>query len=56
MIRTHHDTSKHRLSRRYRGADIPLAVIRRFARRVAERFQPEKIILFGSFAYGTPHA
>src|SRR5437764_14706134 len=40
----------------YRGADIPLRVIRDFARRVAERFQPEKIILFGSFAYGTPHA
>ena len=40
----------------YRGADIPLRVIRDFARRVAERFQPEKIILFGSYAYGTPHA
>jgi predicted nucleotidyltransferase len=23
---------------------------------VAERFQPEKIILFGSYAYGRPHA
>jgi predicted nucleotidyltransferase len=22
---------------------------------VAERFEPEKIILFGSYAYGTPH-
>jgi predicted nucleotidyltransferase len=31
-------------------------VIRRFARQVAERFQPDKIILFGSYAYGTPHA
>jgi predicted nucleotidyltransferase len=40
----------------YRGADVPLAVIRRFARQVAERFAPEKIILFGSYAYGTPHA
>jgi predicted nucleotidyltransferase len=40
----------------YRGADIPLREIRRFARAVAERFQPEKIILFGSYAYGTPHA
>lgn len=29
--------------------------IHRFAREVAERFQPEKIILFGSHAYGTPH-
>ena len=42
--------------RRYRGADIPMRVIRRFARQVAERFQPDKIILFGSYAYGTPHA
>ena len=30
--------------------------LRRFAHEVAERFQPEKIILFGSYAYGTPHA
>jgi predicted nucleotidyltransferase len=40
----------------YWGADVPLRVIRRFARQVAERFQPDKIILFGSHAYGTPHA
>jgi predicted nucleotidyltransferase len=33
-----------------------MAVIRRFARQVAERFGPEKIILFGSHAYGEPHA
>jgi predicted nucleotidyltransferase len=39
----------------YRGADVPMSVIRRFARQVAERFQPEKIILFGSYAYGTPN-
>lgn len=39
----------------YRGANIPMRVIRRFARQVAERFQPEKIILFGSYAYGRPH-
>lgn len=43
-------------ARWYRGADIPMRLIRRFARQVAERFQPEKIILFGSYAYGTPHA
>ena len=40
----------------YRGADVPLHVIRDFARRVAERFHPERIILFGSYAYGAPHA
>ncbi len=44
------------LTRWYRGADVPMRVIRRFARQVAERFRPEKIILFGSYAYGTPHA
>src|SRR3954451_8860777 len=43
-------------SRWHRGADIPMRLIRRFARQVAERFEPEKIILFGSYAYGTPHA
>ena len=40
----------------YRGADVPMAAIRRFAREVAEKFQPAKIILFGSHAYGEPHA
>jgi predicted nucleotidyltransferase len=39
----------------YRGADVPMRVIRRFAREVAEKFDPDKIILFGSYAYGTPH-
>src|SRR5436189_4153132 len=39
----------------YRGANIPMRVIRRYAREVAERFEPDKIILFGSYAYGTPH-
>jgi uncharacterized protein len=39
----------------YRGADVPMRVIRRYAREVAERFRPDKIILFGSYAYGTPH-
>jgi predicted nucleotidyltransferase len=32
-----------------------MRAIRKFARQVAERFQPDKIILFGSYAYGTPH-
>src|SRR5213082_158951 len=42
--------------RTYLGSDIPMRVIRRFARTVAERFHPDKIILFGSYAYGAPHA
>src|SRR5271166_349563 len=41
--------------RYYTGATIPMRVIRRYARAIAERFQPDKIILFGSYAYGTPH-
>src|SRR5579862_6235252 len=40
---------------RYASPHIPLTAIRRFARRIAERFQPDKIILFGSYAYGKPH-
>jgi predicted nucleotidyltransferase len=34
--------------------NVPRPAIRRFARRIAEKFNPEKILLFGSFAYGTP--
>jgi predicted nucleotidyltransferase len=41
--------------RLYCGANIPMRVIRRYARAIAEEFQPDKIILFGSYAYGTPH-
>jgi len=40
---------------RYPSPHIPLSAIRRFARQIAERFHPEKIILFGSYAYGKPH-
>jgi predicted nucleotidyltransferase len=40
---------------RYPSPNIPLAAIRRFAGQIAERFQPERIILFGSCAYGRPH-
>lgn len=32
-----------------------MRVIRRYARQIAKQFHPEKIILFGSRAYGTPH-
>jgi uncharacterized protein len=40
---------------RYRSPNIPLSAIRRLARQIAERFHPDKIILFGSYAYGQPH-
>jgi predicted nucleotidyltransferase len=39
---------------RYASPNIPMSAIRRFARQIAERFHPDKIILFGSYAYGTP--
>src|SRR5438067_13303221 len=56
MTRKRTPTAKAQPERWYRGADIPMRLIRRFARQLAERFQPDKIILFGSYAYGTPHA
>ena len=31
-----------------------LEEIKAFARRIAEEFHPERIILFGSYAYGSP--
>src|SRR5262245_4298720 len=42
-------------TRWYRGTDVPMSLIRQFARDVAARFHPDKIILFGSHAYGKPH-
>src|SRR5258706_16379839 len=39
----------------YMGANIPMRVIRVYARQIAKRFQPDRIILFGSYACGTPH-
>src|SRR5262245_9308754 len=40
----------------YRGADVPIRVIRQFTKQVAKLFHPDRIILFGSHAYGRPHA
>jgi len=37
------------------GKLVPRAVIRDYARQIAEKFDPERIILFGSYAYGKPH-
>jgi predicted nucleotidyltransferase len=56
MVTKHHSAARTAQSPWYHGADVPLRVIGRFARQVAERFHPEKIILFGSYAYGAPHA
>jgi len=56
MRSRHTSTQPPRPPRWYRGADVPRRLIRRFAREVAEHFQPKKIILFGSYAYGEPNA
>jgi predicted nucleotidyltransferase len=56
MVAKRQSTAERQDAAWYRGRDVSMAVIRRFARQVAERFRPEKIILFGSHAYGTPHA
>src|SRR5215813_12359877 len=40
--------------RLYLGVKVPMRVIRRYARAIADEFDPDKIILFGSYAYGTP--
>ena len=37
-----------------RRRPIPDAVIQRFADAIADRFRPHRIILFGSYARGTP--
>jgi predicted nucleotidyltransferase len=35
---------------------IPMRTIRMIAKIIADKFDPEEIILFGSYAYGKPHA
>ena len=33
---------------------IPLSQIQAFSQQIIEKFQPDRIILFGSYAYGQP--
>jgi predicted nucleotidyltransferase len=47
--------TRDKVKRYYSGSEVPMRVIRKFAGEVAGRFKPDKIILFGSYAYGTPH-
>jgi predicted nucleotidyltransferase len=42
-------------NRVYFGANVPRRLIRGYAHAIAAEFHPERIILFGSYAYGTPH-
>src|SRR4051794_24074153 len=55
MTVKHSANSKAPSHRWYRGVNVPKAEIKKFARQVVQRFRPDKIILFGSHAYGTPH-
>ena len=45
-----------KLIRRLPSGRIPRAAIRKYVRQVVEKFHPEKVILFGSHAYGKPDA
>jgi predicted nucleotidyltransferase len=40
---------------RYQSPNVPMAAISGFALQIGDRFIPEKIILFGSYAYGNPN-
>jgi predicted nucleotidyltransferase len=39
----------------YLGTKVPRRLIHRYADAIAAEFHPDKIILFGSHAYGRPH-
>jgi predicted nucleotidyltransferase len=55
MLAKSQGKKKRELSYRYLPPNVPRSAIRRLAHQIAEQFDPEKIVLFGSFAYGTPH-
>jgi predicted nucleotidyltransferase len=55
MARTQQSPFPFPAKRLHFGANVPMRLIRRYARAIAEEFHPDKIILFGSHAYGTPH-
>ena len=38
----------------YYPALVPVSAIRCYVRQIAERFKPDKVILFGSYGYGHP--
>ncbi len=48
---------KHVRSKRRKGnnARLPRRAINDVVKRIADKFDPERIILFGSYAYGKPH-
>jgi predicted nucleotidyltransferase len=42
--------------RRLPSGRVPRAAIRKYVRQVVEKFHPQRVILFGSHAYGKPDA
>jgi uncharacterized protein len=54
LVLPHHWSEGDGSSQGKRPSRISMHAIRAVAQRIAERFQPEKIILFGSYAYGLP--
>jgi predicted nucleotidyltransferase len=56
MVRSNESPFPFPPKRVYSGADVPMRVIRRYARAISAEFKPDKIVLFGSHAYGKPHA
>lgn len=38
------------------GYRVPMSAVRHTVRQIVEQFQPEQVILFGSYAYGVPDA
>src|SRR5713226_3123762 len=55
MPMSHTTRRQSKVSRRRTEGRVPFAAIRKLAQEIAEKFRPEKIILFGSYAYGKPH-
>jgi predicted nucleotidyltransferase len=44
------------LTGRYYPHTVPMSAIRRYAQAITQKFDVEKVILFGSYAYGSPTA
>lgn len=42
--------------RRLPSGRIPQSVIRKYVNQIVEKFHPQKVILFGSYAFGKPNA
>jgi hypothetical protein len=55
MAKKRRTNGKEKLNGLYQSPNVPMSAIRQFAKQIAIRFHPEKIILFGSYAYGKPH-